>query len=151
MLQEPQHSLLLTPSGKHTVASCLEYGVFKVLKCHESATVCPIRGAIAKSKHETQSSPCHAGLALQSLLPTLRAVLTSFLCILELSEKSWMLYPLSDLEMVQRRKSQTLGLPSRALFQEIKKYPQILPCWGVGRVRNEERRKGTFLNSLSQY
>lgn len=69
MLKEPLHSLVLAiPSGKHTVAFCLGYDLFKVFKCHESATVRPIRGAIAGSKHETQPILCHAGLTLQILV-----------------------------------------------------------------------------------
>lgn len=39
-----------------------------MFKCHESTTVCPIRGAIARSKHETQPMPCRAGLTLQILV-----------------------------------------------------------------------------------
>lgn len=73
------------------MAFCLEYGFFKVFKCHESATVCPIRGAIAGSKHETPPILCHAGLMLPILVTNPKGNINQLSVIVGLGEKYWML------------------------------------------------------------
>lgn len=81
MLKEPLHSLLPDYDLRKThTAFYLKYGFFKVFKCHESATMCPIRGTIAGSKHETQPVPRHTGITLQVLFTNPRGILISFLC-----------------------------------------------------------------------
>lgn len=130
------------------MAFCLEYGFFKVFKWHESATVCPIRGAIAGSKHETQSIPCHSGLALQ----TLRAMFLSSFDIPGLSEKYWMgaLSFVSFRDGTREKKSNSnASTKGFDLFPQLRDGKLSSDIALLHRVSKEERRIGTSFNSLS--